>query len=382
MRRGPIAAPALSCSFFTTFNRANTGRGHCESLYWIERAASTKPVTMLQIRGNYTRSIRAPSVTEAFLPTSEAFNTAQDPCDKSLINSGPVPATRAKNCAAAGITQPFTSNILSSTEPITVSGDPSLQNEIADSRTFGFLLRPLPKMTLSVDYISIDIENAISDLSATNVLDACYDNPAYPNSVCDKVTRSANGQITLVQTGYANEGFENFNGVTAQFDYSFNLPAPSAGQYGQLDIAINHYFENHLSQAIGADDVTVLPGTIGNSKHRGTVDFTSNNNKFFALWQTRYVGHALWDNTLPATNSLDTGVGWWFVHNLTVGVTPNNSFKVQLVVNNVFGTQAPHPFPTIPPNSQFQGNVGLSTYYEGILGRYFLLSANYKFNPF
>ncbi len=80
-----------------------------------------EPVEVLQLRGSYTRAIRSPSVKEAFLPTSEAFNTASDPCDKSLINSGPDPAVRAAKCAKAGISQPFSSNIISFTEPITVS---------------------------------------------------------------------------------------------------------------------------------------------------------------------------------------------------------------------------------------------------------------------
>ena len=344
-----------------------------------------EPVASVQFRGNYTRSIRAPSVTEAFLPTSQAFNTAQDPCDKTLIGSGPDPATRAANCAKAGIVQPFTSNILNFTEPITVSGDPTLQNEIADSRTFGVVLRPLPKMTLSIDYISIDIENAITDLSATNVLDACYDSPTYPSAECDKVSRTPSGpnagQITLVQTGYANEGFENFNGITLQWDYAFDLPR----NLGQLDITLNHYFENHLSQAVGVEDVVVYPGTIGNSKHRGNIDFTWNKDWLYALWQTRYVGRAVWDNSLPSTNANFNGVGTWWVNNLTVGVTPTKNLKIQLVVDNIFDKQPPYPFPAEPPNDQFlniNANNGLSTYYEGILGRFFVLSASYKFNPF
>jgi iron complex outermembrane recepter protein len=342
-----------------------------------------EPVSMLQVRGNYTRSIRAPSVTEAFLPTSEAFNTASDPCDKSLINTGPDPAVRAANCAKAGIVQPFTSNIISFTEPITVSGDPSLQNEIADSRTFGFVLRPLKNMSLTVDYISIDIENAITSLSATNVLDACYDNPSYPSADCGKVSRSANGQITLVQTGYANEGYEDFNGVTLVYDYSFDVPAPNPGQFGQFDVQVNHFFENHRSLSIGAEDVTVYPGTIGESKQRGTVDFTWSKNKLYALWQVHYTGHAVWDNALPANNSPYPGVGWWAVNNLTVGVEPVSNLKLQLVVDNIFDKQPPYPYPSGPPNSQFAGsNQGGSTYFSGIMGRYFVLSANYKFNPF
>jgi outer membrane receptor protein involved in Fe transport len=98
------------------------------------------------------------------------------------------------------------------------------------------------------------------------------------------------------------------------------------------------------------------------------------------LWQTRYVGHAVFDNTLSADNAPQQGVGWWFVNNLTVGAMPIPNLKVQLVVDNVFDRQQPYPLPAVPANSQF--GSGTSTYFSGIMGRYFVLSANYKFNPF
>jgi iron complex outermembrane recepter protein len=53
---------------------------------------------------------------------------------------------------------------------------------------------------LTVDYVNISITQAIVWLNPTNVLDACYDDPTYPNAYCNDVTRSANGQIT---TGHA-----------------------------------------------------------------------------------------------------------------------------------------------------------------------------------
>jgi len=115
-----------------------------------------------------------------------------------------------------------------------------------------------------------------------------------------------------VQTGYANEGFENFNGITLQWDYAFDLPRG----LGQFDIALNDFHENHLSQAVGVEDVTVLPGFIGNSRHRGNIDFTWTGNQLYALWQTRYVSRAVYDNALPANDSLFNGVGTWFVNNL------------------------------------------------------------------
>jgi iron complex outermembrane recepter protein len=343
--------------------------------------ARYEPVSILQFRGNYTRAIRAPSVTEAFTPTSQAFSTASDPCDKTLINSGPDPATRAKNCAAAGITQPFSSNIISFTEPITVSGDPTLQNEVADSRTVGFLLRPLPRMSLAVDYVSIDIENVITSVNATDVLDACYDNPNFPSAGCDRVSRTVgganNGQITLVKTGFANEGFQIFNGVQTQFDYSFDLPG--AGRFGIMDVRLNHFFMNHNTQSIGSSDFHVLPGEIGFSKQKAVFDLTWSKESVFALWQTRFTGKAVFDNALAGSHTSQiTGVGNWWVNDVTLGYSPIPNLKVQLVVDNVFDKQAPYPLPATPPTANDPGGNGTSTYFSGILGRYFVLSVNYK----
>jgi iron complex outermembrane recepter protein len=339
-----------------------------------------EPVQILQFRGNYTRSIRAPSVTEAFLPTSEAFATASDPCDKSLVNAGPDPAVRAANCAKAGIVQPFTSNILSFTEPITVSGDPNLGNELADSRTYGFVLRPLERLSWTVDYVSIDISQAIVSLDATNVLDACYDDPVYPNPYCSQVTRSSNGQITLVKTGYANAGFYNFNGFTSELDYTFDVPfARTPGSWGRMDFRLNYFFANRLDQEVGSEDVSHFAGSIGNSKHRAVADLTWSENQLTVLWQTVFVGRAAWDNSLSPTNTEQQGVGDWWVHNVTLGFTPSPHLRLQLIVDNVFNKQAPFPLPASPPDSTLGIPNAIETYFSGILGRYFIASVEYRF---
>ncbi len=338
-----------------------------------------EPVSTVQVHGNYTRSIRAPSVTEAFLPTSEAYQTAADPCDKSLINSGPDPAVRAANCAKAGIVQPFTSNILNFTEPVTVSGDPTLQNERADARTYGFTLRPTEKLSWTVDWVSIDIEQAIVSFSPTNVLDACYDSPNYAsNPYCADISRSANGQITLVKTGYTNAGYENFNGVQTEFDWSFDVPfARAPGGLGTVDLRLNYFLENHLKQAVGEADVTSFAGQLGNSRNRATLDINWQKGGLYALWQARFIGRAVWDNSLPSSTSAVLGVGNWWVHNLTAGYDVDKHLRFQLVVDNLFDKEEPYPLPAIPPSSS--GSSGIESYFSGVMGRYFLGQATYKF---
>src|SRR5205823_6766458 len=107
-----------------------------------------EPVGWLQFRGSYTRAIRSPTVTEAFSPTSQGFSPIIDPCDQAFINSGPNPKVRAANCAAAGVQQPLLTSQGPADVPISFAGNPNLTNEIADSRTYGFLLRPLPRLAL------------------------------------------------------------------------------------------------------------------------------------------------------------------------------------------------------------------------------------------
>ena len=61
------------------------------------------PTQDLQFRANKTKSIRAPAVTELFLPSATSFEFSNDPCDKNFVALGQAPATRAKNCATEGI---------------------------------------------------------------------------------------------------------------------------------------------------------------------------------------------------------------------------------------------------------------------------------------
>jgi iron complex outermembrane recepter protein len=338
--------------------------------------ARLAPLSVLQFRGNYTRAIRAPSVVEAFTPTTNGSTQAVDPCDQTQINGGPDPAVRARNCAAAGIAQPFSSNIMSFDSPSTVSGNPALRNEISDSRTFGFVLRPLPRMSLSVDYVSIDIKDVIFLQSATNVLLECYDNPSFPNAGCADVTRNSAGQVTLVRTAFANDNSSSFNGVMTEFDYSFDLRfGDEPRNFGSLDVRLNHFFENRLEVTVNDSESDVLQGTLGNSKHKAAIDLTWSKDQIFALWHTRYAGHAIFSNSLPPGYTQVTGVGGWWMNDLTVGFTPIPKLKLQLVVDNVFDKQPPQPFPAAPPAA---GGGGYATYFSGSLGRYFVVSFNYK----
>ncbi len=373
----PVISPAQSIPFVHRFELEGAAR---EVDHSIAGKATTwtsglrfEPVSVLQIHGNYTRAIRSPSITEAFNPRQEYFTFANDPCDQTLINTGPDPAVRAANCAKAGIVQPFTSNIINLSQPGAQSGNPNLTNEISDSRTFGFTLRPVERMSLTIDYVSIDIEQAIVAYNATNVLDACYDNPVYPDKYCSLFSRTSSGQIAFITGIYTNTGYENMNGIQTEFDYSFDLPR----SLGTVDLRINEFFLNKLVESVGLDDLTTYEGALGYAKNKGSAEINWHKGPVFVLWQTRFVEHTIFDNALPLSNSAPSGVDNWWVHNLTVGWDVDSHLSVEAVVDNVFDRMEPYPLPAVPPNSN--NGSGIETYFSGVLGRYFLLHAAYKF---
>ena len=327
------------------------------------------PIPDIQFRGNKTLAIRSPAVTEAFVPTSTAFDTADDPCDSRFIDAGPNPAARAANCAAAGITQPFQSNIVDASAQISVSGNPNLLNEAADSRTWGVVVRPrwVPSLSLAVDWIEIDLTNAIVALDAVGVMQACYDSPlgVDATALCGNIDRDASGQVTFVRTGYANAGSKRFKAITAQLNYGIDL-----GGLGRLDTSLNFYNLRNLTTRVGLGDIDRQAGEIGTSRDQGALSLNYGFKALSVSLQTQYIGPARWDVDEPPQTRNFSEVGEWWLFNLSAGYRFNDNLMVRVFVDNVFDREPPFPVPA---------DGGTVAYYDGIFGRNYAVSFNYDF---
>jgi len=335
-----------------------------------------EPVKGFMIRGNYTRSVRAPTINEAYSPTTVSYENPIDPCDALNVNSGPDPKVRAANCAAAGIKQPFRSNSFAGI-PVLYAGSPNLANEMTNSRSIGFVAKPMQGLSLQVDYVGIDLKQAIQDLDSTQVVAACYDDPTYANNYCSRVSRRADGQLQQVAAGYFNEGHLTFNGVTARLDYGFPVPFTTvAGQLGTLNIRVDYFFNNHNSLTVGETDYSQLPGSLDNARHQANASIRWTKGSVFASWETQFVEHGTFDQGLPPNYTDYPGVGDWFVHDLMLGYSPDPHLRLQLMVQNVFDRQPPVPAPITPPTDF--GFSGLSRYFSGLIGRHFQIFASYR----
>lgn len=334
------------------------------------------PIPDLAIRGNFTRAIRAPAVGELFVPNQPAFDGGYDPCDVSNLASGPNPSARQANCAAAGLPADFVSNINSISVPITVIGNPNLKEEYSNSWTVGAVLTPrfLPGFNLAVDYVSIDIRDAITASSAQDVLSTCYDSTDYPNNpFCALITRSTDpdpeffGQVETLQEPYINQGRVVFRAIEVAGSYTLPISDDS-----RLTFGLNYQHTlKEFNQISNGGPITDTRGQIGNSKDTAVLELTYEKGSLSWYNQVRYVGSARFDASEPlGTREVDK-VDAWTVWNSSISVDVNKQFRLRLNVDNVLDVGVPDPGTT--------GNSVRNTYYQGIFGRTFLIGAEVNF---
>jgi outer membrane receptor protein involved in Fe transport len=148
------------------------------------------PIKDLRLRGNYSRAVRSPNLSELFTAQTAGFATigANDPC--ALRNRSAGSATRAANCAALGVPEAF-DFVYPGSLTINFGGNPNLKAETSKSITVGGVLQPrfLPGFSLSVDYFDIEVEDVITSVGALTILQQCVDQPTINNPFCGAFQR-------------------------------------------------------------------------------------------------------------------------------------------------------------------------------------------------
>jgi iron complex outermembrane receptor protein len=184
-------------------------------------------------RGQFQRAIRAPNIADLYGGLQLNFPTLTDPCS-SRNTANQTPEVRAL-CVATGV--PDASVFTAGVQPDNVipsrsGGNPDLQEESSDTRTFGVVFTPefLPELAVTVDYFNIKLDDAIAQLGggAQNTLNLCYLTVQDINSnFCQAVHRNpATGAITVpfsLDVLQANIGKLETSGVDLQGRYGFDL---------------------------------------------------------------------------------------------------------------------------------------------------------------
>lgn len=269
----------------------------------------------LMLRAQYQRAVRAPSVDELFRSNSTISEAATDPCATSAARTGAL----RDLCIATGV--PAASVGTSGIQPnfqITgiVGGNPDLQEETTDTYTLGAVIRPMSRLSVTVDYYNIAIKDAIFRAPLNSILDLCYnvfqdvDDP-----YCKAIVRLPDGSIGTpggISAPFANIGSIKTDGIDVASAYRFDTGALLAGSHLDLAGSVNwlHKFERNPVAAI-PNLVTACEGAFGLScgeplpKWKGTARATLDWRNLTTSVRYRYVGEVTDDRVTRGITTAD-----------------------------------------------------------------------------
>lgn len=354
----------------------------------------------LRFRGGYQQAIRSPNIGELFAPQVNNFpniGTANDPCNttgaiytdplmgRGGANGAAVTALCSAQAAVAG--SPTFTQSFGQAQAIT-GGNPLLEPETSDSWSAGFVYSTssdhpaLQRLTFSVDYVSIELEDVIASVGALTIVQRCYNrenaNPTYSinNEWCQLFNRDVNdGRIIGLQTLARNQAFINASGIDFTVDWGLSL----GQRAGDLSLTlIGSWNEKFESQVSSNDPVNDYAGTISQVTGGSAPEWKAN---LVTTWQMadlqlqhtmRFIDSMVHANTVTGGSAVtNTGVDATYYHDLTGRYNVTDNITIRAGVNNL-GNQKPRLY---VPNVQ----AGTDPSLYDVLGRRFFVGVNMRF---
>ncbi len=230
-----------------------------------------RPLASVSLRSSFSTGFRAPGIGELYGGTAREDFIYLDPCADytgalGAVNGGRDSAQSAliqSNCAALGVPVGLTQ--INPQLHASSGGNANLKAETSAAYTFGVVYSPnwvdrfgwIEAASLSIDYYSLEIDNAVQGRNPRETIDACINtlNPLF----CSAVPRTSVGRVGLVTNQLQNIGTIDTSG----FDIAFNY-APPATRFGQLLLAVNATNLNDYTETIknadGSKTATELTG--------------------------------------------------------------------------------------------------------------------------
>lgn len=283
---------AIRFADYTTVGNTNT---------W-KVAAAWAPVADARFRGSVSQAVRAPNIFELFSPDQAATFRPDDPCSveqlSALQAADPNTAMiRAANCQADGLPEDFRDPLTGRFSGV-IGGNANLQEETADTQTIGIVLQPrfIPRLTLSIDHWTIEIEDAIDAVGAQDIVDNCYDSPTFPNDFCGLFTRNRDGEspqflgLNFLRQSQINFGAIEASGVDFAARYGFFV---GDHQFVLDTIATR---QNKLDFFFDPSDASAVDpelGETGRPEWSGSGSLSWRYSNLAVQWNTQYLGSQL-----------------------------------------------------------------------------------------
>ena len=291
------------------------------------------------LRGTFSEAFRAPSVPDLYGGTFLSYPTADDACDDNTASGGQA----SSFCQANGVPATgYVSNLVQI--PTLYGGNPDLQPETSESWTMGAVVDPVDGLTMTIDYWSIEIENAVGTVGTTDLIRLCATQGLY----CDRTFRfsspaSVEGQIIRVEDTNNNVGTETYTGV--DLGIAADLPSFRGGDL-TLDMQATYNEETQVITAAGLV-VEDLAGTVSQtygmySRWRALTKLNWNKGNINVTYTNRYI-HGVTDEvddfwTLEPTY---TEIPEVMYNDITVSYSTDNMGTIALGVTNFTDEEVP-----------------------------------------
>ncbi|MFV0278387.1 MAG: TonB-dependent receptor, partial [Parahaliea sp.] len=280
-----------------------------------------RPIDDILVRVAQSTDIRAPSLYDMFAGRSSAIGTFYDPVTD------------------------FQTNIQQAS-----GGNPNLSPEESDTFTAGFVWTPgfVDGLSLSVDYYSLEVDDAIDSLTGQQIINNCYN---YGGVECSLITRpDPNSFPTSIFLTKANIATLEVSGLDIDLTYSTDAIGP--GQFSAR-LYMNHLMKYETQLYQGAPVIDYVGIAEADSVPEGRPEWTGLLSLSYQLGDlgihlTEQYIHSV-EVGLPGTNSYfiedDVDAVWYTDLTVTYDVAAGDG-SIQLfgTVNNLFDED----FPLIP----------------------------------
>jgi len=300
-----------------------------------------EPIADLRLRGTVSRDIRAPILNELYSGQNQSISPLIDP----------ITNTQRSILQLSG-------------------GNPRLVPERALTRTLGLVYQPglAPGLHLSVDYYSINLTNAITTLTAQQVLDGCY--KLNEQTLCNQITRDASGNISLVQATLLNASSMRTYGLDYEAGYTHEL---LGGQFSVRALATDIGELATTLNGVVADRAGQVGATGGAPHWMGNVFLNYATHKWNAGVLYRYVEGGTYDNTyVQGVDINNNHVGGRSYFDLNGSYKISDAVEIFGKINNLCNIAPP-----ATPQTVSQALYAGSPYYDRI-GRYYILGVRIR----
>jgi iron complex outermembrane receptor protein len=300
----------------------------------------------VRLRAATSTAVRAPNIADLFGGAVASPLIAFDPCNGvDATTTGQI----AENCRSI----PAIMNRITSTGAFTLtqvesqntttfgSGSPTVQEEEADSFTFGIIFTPdfVDGLSIALDYYDIKIEDAITIPGGTTVMNRCHDvAPGSFDPTCGgQIFRSPNtGPVLDVFATANNEDILETSGFDLEASYLFD----DLGG-GDLLISFAANFLSDYSVTGSAGDKQELSGEVLFPDTRFNLNFDYNVGDFSVFSQVRFRDETVDRNDNSILNDNLNNIDSVVYVDLRGSYNVTESVNVYVGLNNMFDESPP-----------------------------------------